>query len=107
MRIPLYIICCFSLTAFKILSLSLTFDNMSRFEFLDSSSLELSGFIQFLSFPRLGKFSAINFSYKLSACFSPLISFWDPCNTNFGLHDHVPKSLKQSSFFLFLSFLLL
>ena len=43
-----------------------------------------------VSFPRLGKFSAISFSRIFLAPFS-LFSFYDPRNTNARIPDAVPK----------------
>uniref|UniRef100_A0A9L0SPR2 Uncharacterized protein n=1 Tax=Equus caballus TaxID=9796 RepID=A0A9L0SPR2_HORSE len=75
--VSLYVTCCFSLSAFKILSLSLILDIL----IIVCLGVGLFGFILFgtfcaswiktsVSFPRLGKFSAIISPNKLSASFS-------------------------------------
>ena len=75
--VSLYILSCFSLAAFKILSVSLTFDTL----IITCLAVDLFGVLFFgspwvswiwmpVSFPRLGKFSVISSSNKISALFS-------------------------------------
>lgn len=52
----------------------------------------------FVSFPRLGKFSAIIFSNKFSALFHYLFFFWNPYSVNVPMLDVTSISLKLFSF---------
>ena len=90
MEIPLYVICCFSLAAFNIFSLYLTFDsliNMCLGVFLLGFSLyETLHFLDlinyFLSHTR-DVFNYNLFKYFLSP-FLFLLFFLDPYNSNVG-----------------------
>lgn len=93
MGFSLYIASCFPLVSFKILFLSLTFDNLITVH----PSVGLFGFIfgtvGFLDlgvyfFPQVRKFSAITYLNKLSAPFS-LFSFWGLYNACICLFDGV------------------
>ena len=81
MGVPLYITSCFCLTAFNILSLSLTFDililvclGVSFSKFIWFATLWVYWIQMSVSFTRYGKFSPIISSNKISAPFS-LYSF--------------------------------
>lgn len=79
---------CFSVAAFKILSLSLTFVILIRaYIGINVFGFILFGILCFLdvdicSFSRLGKLSVIISSNKLFYPFLSLFSFWDPHNVN-------------------------
>lgn len=86
---------CFSLAAFKIFLIFLTFNNL----IIMSLGVGLFGFILFgiiwaswirmsVSFPRLRKFSAISFSNRF------FCSFWDSYNANVVLLDVVPQAAR-------------
>ena len=95
MGISLYIICCFSLAAFNILSLYLIFDsliNMCLCEFL--LGFILYGTVCFLDL--INYFLSLNrevFNYNLFKYFlSPflfLFFFWDPYTLNIGVFNVV------------------
>ena len=111
MRFHLYVTCCFSLTAFNILSFCLVFVS------LISVCLDvfLLGFILYgtlcsswtrltISFSMLGRFSTI-ISSKIFSCPLFLFFFWDPYNLNVGAFDIVPEVSETilSSFHSFYS----
>ena len=77
MGVPLYVICCFSLVAFNILSLSLIFVNLITvcltvflLGFILPRTLYASWTCLSISFPMLGKFSALISSNIFSGPFS-------------------------------------
>ena len=105
--LQLYVTSCFSLAAFKILSLLLFFTNLIT----TCLSVDLFGFILFgtlcaswtwmsVSFPRLGKFSAIISSNKLSAPFSLSSLSGTPIVQMLTCLMLSQRSLKVSSFFI-------
>ena len=103
---PLYIICCFSLVAFVFNFCQLDFyvawcgppwvypawDSLC---FLDWVSV---------SFPMLGKFSAVTSSNIFSGPFPSLFSFWDPYNVNVDAFNIVPEVSDCLHFFSFFFF---
>ena len=105
---PLYIICCFSLVAFVFNFCQLDFyvawcgppwvypawDSLC---FLDWVSV---------SFPMLGKFSAVTSSNIFSGPFPSLFSFWDPYNVNVDAFNIVPEVSDCLHFFSFFVFIL-
>ena len=108
MGIPLCVICCFSLAYFNICSLCLIFVNlinmclwMFRLGFILFGTLWVSWIWVAISFPILGKFSAIisssNFSWPffLSSSGTPMIRILE----RFTLSQ---RSLRLSSFLLIL-----
>lgn len=106
MRFPFYVISCFSLAMFKGLSLTLTiliimYLDMYLFVFILFGIRQVSWTCMFISFPRLGKFSAIISSEKSSA---PLFLFRTHIK---WMLFHLMLSqwpLKLCSFFLILFF---
>ena len=96
MGFPIYVICCFSLAAFNILSLCLIFVSLSNI----CLGMFLLGFIMYgtlctswswltISFPMLEEFSPISASkFFLDPSF---FFFWDPYNLNVGALDIVPE----------------
>ena len=97
MGIPLYVICCFSLAAFNIFSLYLTFDsliNMCLGVFL--LGFILLGTLCFLDLTNYflshitEVFNYILFRYFLSL-FLFLFFLWDPYNLNVGVFNVVPE----------------
>ena len=105
MGVPLYVICCFSLVAFNILSLSLTFASLITM----CLSVFLLGFILpgTLCFPYLSDyflshvkevFSNYPFKYFLRF-FLSLFSLWDPYIVSVVLLNVVTKLFRVSSFF--------
>ena len=111
--VPLYITCCFSLTAFNILSLFLIFAILNTaclgvilFRLILFRILCAFWFWMSVSFPRLGKVSSIMSSNNFSAPFSlSLFSFLDPYNANASTFDVVLESLLSCpNFFLFFFF---
>ena len=97
MGVPLYVASCFSLAAFKILSLSFIFAiliimylGVDLFRFILFGSVCASWTWMPVFVPRLGRFAAFISSNKLSAPFSPslsLFSFWAPYNSNVSMLD--------------------
>ena len=93
MGVLLYVICCFSLVSFNILSLSLIFISLITmclsvffFGFILPGTLCTSWIWLIISFPKLGKFSAIISSNRF---LSLLFSFWNPYNVNVGAFNVV------------------
>ena len=103
---PWYVICCFSLVAFVFNFCQLDFyvawcgppwvypawDSLC---FLDWVSV---------SFPMLGKFSAITSSNIFSGPFPSLFFFWDPYNVNVDAFNVVPEVSDCLHFILFFKF---
>ena len=97
MDIPLYVICCFSITAFNIFSLYLIFDSVINMwlgvfllAFILYRTLCTSWTWLTISFSILGKFSTIISSNIFSVPFF-LFVFWDPYNSNVGVVNVVPE----------------
>ena len=98
MRIPLYVICCFSLAAFKIFSLYLIFDSLINMCLGVCFSLDLSC-MGLSALPGLDDYFLPHikdvFNYNLFQYFlSPflfLFLFWDPYNLNVGVFNVVSE----------------
>ena len=95
MDVPLYIICLFSLVVFNILSLSLIFVSLIivclgvfLLGFILPGTLCTSWTWLTISFPLLGKFSAIMLSNIFSGS---LFSFWEAYYMNVGAFNIVPE----------------
>ena len=110
MGFPLYVTCCFSLSAFNILSLCLAFVSLISM----CLGVFLLGFILYgtlcpswtwltISFSMLGKFSTIITSNFFSYPFLFLFFFLDPYNLNIDAFDIVPEMSEMilSSFHSF------
>ena len=98
MGIPLYTVCCFNLVAYNIFSLSLIFVTLITVRlgaFLPGFILPGIHCISWtwvtISFPILGKFSAIISSNIFSCPFSLSLLLWEPYNTNVDVFDIVPE----------------
>ena len=109
MGIPLYTVCGFNLVAYNIFSLSLIFVSLITVclgAFLLGFILPRIHCISWtwvtISFPILGKFSAIISSNIFSG--NSLFFFWDPYNTNIGGFNVVPEVCQ--AVFLFHTFFL-
>ena len=107
MGVPLYVIYCFSLVTFNILSLSLIFINLITMclsvfllGFILPGPLYASWALLAISFPVLGKFSVITTSNNSPG---PVFSFWDPYNVNDAVFNIVPKVSRLCAF-LFIFF---
>ena len=108
MEVPLYVIHHFPLVASNILSLSLIFVGLITMclgvfllGFILPGTLCASWTWLTISFPMLGKFSAIISSNIFS--FLSLSSFWDPYNVNVDVFNVVLEvSLRLCSFFVFI-----
>ena len=106
MGVFLHVTSCFSLTVFKILSLSLVFAiliimclGVDLFGFILFGTLCASSTWMSVSFSRLGKFSAIISSDKFSAPFS-VSSLSGPPMMQMVVHSMLSQNfLKLSSFF--------
>ena len=99
MRVPLCVICCLSLVAFNILSLSLVFGSLIimclgvfLLGFILPGTLCFLGLIDYFLSHLKEVFSYQLFKYFLSS-FLFFFSFWDPCNANVGAFNVVPASL--------------
>ena len=109
MEIPLCVICCFSLAAFDICSLCLTFVNLIsmclgvfHLGFILFGTLWVSWTWVVISFPILGKFSAIISSSILSWPFFLSSSSGTPMIRMLGRFTLSQRSLRLSSFLLIL-----
>ena len=96
MKVPLYVKFVFLLSLFKFLSWSLIFDNLIRncigvslFQFILFETLSASWSWISVSFPSLGKFSAIISLNNFLAPFL-LVSFSEPYNANICPLEVVP-----------------
>ena len=97
MGFPLYVICCFSPAAFKILSLCLVFVSLIRMYLC----VFLLGFILYGLFVPLeldllflfhvGEIFNYNLFKNFLVSFLFLFFCWDPCNSNVGAFDIVPE----------------
>ena len=109
MWIPLYVICCFSLAAFNILSLCLIFVSLinvclSVF-FLVYPVWDSLCFLDFIDYflPHVGEVFNYNlFKYFLRP-FPFFFFFWDAYNSNVGTFNVVPEVSKLFSFFFLYS----
>ena len=106
---PVYVICCFSLVVFNILSLPLIFVSLIAmclhvflFGFILSGTLCASWTWLIISFPTLGKFSAIISSNIFSGPFS-LYSSGNPIIQMLVCLMLSQRSLRLSSFLFILS----
>ena len=110
-EVCLYVICCFSLGAFNILSLSLIFIIFLLCVLVHPSlglsclGLCVSWTELIIFFPMLVKFSAIISSNIFSGPFC-LFSFWDPYNANVGAFTIISLYLGLSFYFSLYSVLL-
>ena len=107
MGIPLCVICCFSLAAFNICSLCLTFVNLINMclgvfhlGFILFGTLWVSWTWMILSFPILGKFSTISSSSVFSWSFFLSSSSGTPLIRMLGWLIFSWRSLRLSSFLL-------
>ena len=94
MGFPLYVTCCFSLTAFNILSLHLVFVSLiSTCLGLSCFSLDSScvGLFVHLGLFHIGKIFNYNLFKKFLILFLLLFFFWDPYNLNVGVFDTLPE----------------
>ena len=101
MGIPLYTVCCFNLVAYNIFSLSLIFVILITVclgAFLPGFILPgihcMSWTWVTISFPILGKFSAIISSHIFSCPFSVSLLLWEPYNTNVDVFVLSQRSLR-------------
>ena len=107
MSVPLYVICCFSLVAFNILSLSVTFASLITIclsvfllvFFLPGTLCFLDLFDYFFSHVK-EVFSIYPFQYFLGF-FLSLFSLWDPYTVNVVLLNVAPELFRVSSFLSF------
>ena len=109
MGIPLCVICCFSLAAFNICSLCLIFVNLTNMclgvfclGFILFGTLWVSWTHVTISFPILGKFSAIISSSIFSWAFFLSSSSGTPMIQMLGHFTLSQRSLRLSSFLLIL-----
>ena len=114
MGIPLCVICCFSLAAFNICSLCLIFVNLINMCLgvfhlgpILFGALWVSWTLLIISFPILGKFSTIISSSIFSWSFFVSSSSGTPMIRMLGCLTLSQRSLRLSSFLLFLPFYLL
>ena len=97
MGFPLYVICCFSLAAFNILSLCLVFVSlismclgMFLLRFILHGTLHLLDLIDYFLF-HVGEIFNYNLLKNFLIPFLSLFFFWDPYNLNVGAFDIVPE----------------
>ena len=107
MGINLCVICCFSLAVFNICSLCLIFVNLIsmcfgvfHLGFILFGTLWVSWTWVTISFPILGKFSAIITSSIFFMAFLFVFFFWDSYDSNVGCLPLSQRSLRLSSFLL-------
>ena len=104
MGIPLYVICCFSLTAFNIFPLYLIFDSLINMclgvfllGFILYGTLWFLHWIDYFLYHIREVVNYNLFKYFLSLFLFFLFFFWDPYNSNVGAFNVVPGSLRLSS----------